>query len=452
MKKKCSILILTFGLIVNAFSQKPTIELTFTAKNYLQHVPLDIILIENLTQGGDTTLYAPDTVFVIDYVSNIDNNQNVGDNIFYVSQNYPNPFNEQTDVSVCLPKKEYIIITVRDILGREQVRYEKTLKQGKHTFSFYPGCEKYYLFTVTGEQASKTIKMVNTMGNKVSGGKCRIVQREYKIDNNGFKSQQAINGFVFNPGDELKYTAYTYIGELSIIDSPTGNQTYEFQYTGIPCPATPTLTDIDENTYNTVQIGEQCWMKENLETTTYRNGTPIPNITDSIQWGTLTNGAYVWYDNDISWKDLYGALYNWYTVIDSNSLCPTGWHVPSQEEWMALTDFIGGWIPPYGDMLKSCRQVNSPLGGDCLTSEHPRWEAYGDYYGTDDFGFSGLPGGNRYFEDGLFTCLGEVGFHWTTTEFSSTGAHVTVLLHNYDLVAHSFRHKNEGFSVRCLKD
>ncbi|OQX74250.1 MAG: hypothetical protein B6D61_11745, partial [Bacteroidetes bacterium 4484_249] len=292
----------------------------------------------------------------------------------------------------------------------------------------------------------------NTMGNKASGGKCRIVHREYKINNNGFKSQKAINGFVFNPGDELKYTAYTYIGELSIIDSPTGNQTYEFQYTGIPCPVAPTLTDIDGNTYNTVQIGEQCWMKENLKTTTYRNGTPIPNITDSLQWSTLTNGAYVWYDNDISWKDLYGALYNWYAAIDTNRLCPTGWHVPGHDEWITLTDFIGGWISPYGDMLKSCRQVNSPLGGDCLTNEHPRWEAYGDYYGTDDFGFSGLPSGYRIIDDNTFILIGKVGFWWSSNEQSSNGAWLTGLLYNYDIVAHSYRHKNEGFSVRCLKD
>ncbi len=138
-------------------------------------------------------------------------------------------------------------------------------------------------------------------------------------------------------------------------------------------------------------------MKENLKTTTYNNGISIPNVTDANAWYNLTSGAYVWYDNDISWKDKYGALYNWYATIDSNGLCPSGWRVPTNDEWTALTDFIGG-TGAHGNELKSCRQVNSPSGGSCNTSEHPRWEddTSSGNYGTDDYGFSGLPGGGRY--------------------------------------------------------
>ena len=153
------------------------------------------------------------------------------------------------------------------------------------------------------------------------------------------------------------------------------------------------LVDIDGNTYNTVQIGDQCWMKENLKTTTYRNGTAIPNVTDANAWSNVHYGAYVWYDNDITWKDKYGALYNWFTTVDANGLCPTGWHVPTNDEWTALTDYIGGTGSPHGNELKSCRQMNSPLGGECNTNEHPRWNASHIHYGTDDYGFSGLPGG-----------------------------------------------------------
>ncbi|RLD51917.1 MAG: hypothetical protein DRJ05_17940, partial [Bacteroidetes bacterium] len=104
------------------------------------------------------------------------------------------------------------------------------------------------------------------------------------------------------------------------------------------------------------------------------NGTPIPNATSNNWWGNTQSGAYVWYDNDIIWKDSYGALYNWFAIDNTNGLCPSGWHVPTDDEWTALTNFIGGASSPHGNKLKSCKQVNSPLGGYCNTTEHPRWD------------------------------------------------------------------------------
>jgi uncharacterized protein (TIGR02145 family) len=214
-----------------------------------------------------------------------------------------------------------------------------------------------------------------------------------------------------------------------------------------------TVTDIDGNVYNTVLIGDQCWMKENLKTNTYRNGTAIPNVTTANAWSNLTTGAYVWYDNDILWKDKYGALYNWFTTIDPNGLCPTGWHVPTNDEWTALTDNIGGTSSPHGNELKSCRQVNSPLGGACNTSEHPRWDEDIDYgnYGTDDYGFSALPGGSR---DGYggFGYVGYLGCWWSSTETSSTSASFRSLRYYDGSVYVSFDNKHYGVSVRCLRD
>ncbi len=307
MKTKILLSILALGLIVSVFGQNALV-LTFTAENNGQHVPLNSILIENLTQGGDTTLYAPDTVLVLDYITSIGNSETNGENTLSVSQNYPNPFKGKTEVNLYLPEKGHINISVRDILGSELINYENTLNGGNHTFAFHSGNHKYYLLTVTGKQTSKTIKMLNANLNTAYARKCKIVYNGYEDNKNGFKSQKAINNFGFSIGDELKYTCYTDIGERTIIDSPTGSQTYTFQYAaGVPCSGMPTVTDIDGNTYNTVQIGSQCWMAENLKTTTYRNGTQIPNVTNAADWENLITGAYVWYDNDISWKGPYGA-------------------------------------------------------------------------------------------------------------------------------------------------
>ena len=456
MKTKTLLSILALGLIVSAFGQKPTMELTFTAENSGQYVPMDSILIENLTQGGDTTLYAPDTVLVLDYTTGI-NEIDLSNNSFSISQNYPNPFEVKTTVSLYLPEKENIKIVVRDIIGRELTHYENILNRGNHNFAFYPGKEKYYLLTVTGNQTSQTIKMLNTGSNAANGEKCKIDYTSSNGNASGYKSQRVKNNFGFNLGDELMFTAYasTTIGNLGsgvIFGTPVTNTIYEFNIIGgLRCPGMPTITDIDGNTYNTVQIGDQCWMAENLKTTTYSSGNPIPNVTDATNWSNLTTGAYVWFDNDISWKGPYGGLYNWYATIDANGLCPTGWSVPTDDEWSALTDFIGGTGSPHGNEVKSCRQVNSPLGGDCSTSEHPRWNEDNGDWGSDDYGFLGLPGGFRN-DYGAFDDIGDYGYWWSSTEFSSDLAWTRSLIYDYGYVNVVAFNERNGFSVRCLRD
>jgi uncharacterized protein (TIGR02145 family) len=101
------------------------------------------------------------------------------------------------------------------------------------------------------------------------------------------------------------------------------------------------VTDIDSNVYRTIQIGAQTWMAENLKTTRYDDGNAIPNIIDNSLWVTLKTGAYRWYNNNkFAYKNLYGALYNWYTVR-TGKLCPVGWHVPSDDEWKQLEMALG---------------------------------------------------------------------------------------------------------------
>ncbi|MBI9036663.1 MAG: fibrobacter succinogenes major paralogous domain-containing protein [Bacteroidales bacterium] len=220
---------------------------------------------------------------------------------------------------------------------------------------------------------------------------------------------------------------------------------------GLPCPGMPTVTDFDGNIYQTVQIGSQCWMAENLKTTSYQNGIPIPNETNNSNWSNLTTGAYAWYDNDISWKDKYAGLYNWYAVIDTNGLCPTGWRVSTNDDWIALIDHIGGGGSPHGDELKSCRQMNSPLSDSCNTYYHPRWFGYEACYGTDSYGFSALPGGYRYYSGG-FISMGIGGFFWTSTHCFLNTAYNYKLYYNDNSVTWGGNMFQYGFSVRCLKN
>ncbi|MFO8054775.1 MAG: FISUMP domain-containing protein [Bacteroidales bacterium] len=452
MKTRILLTVLMIAMIMGAYAQKPTMTLTFTADNNGQHVPLNSILIENLTQGGDTTLYAPDTVLVLDFITGMNENITFDDNSFSLSQNYPNPMKGKTTVILWLPERNDILITISDVVGRKMVNKKFHLEWGNHSFTFYPGSESLYFLTARADNQTRTIKMFNSPSDANASGYCKLEYNgQQKPGDGSYKSGNATNNFVFNLGDMLKFTSFTDQGERVITSSPTGDQIYYFHYTGDPCPGAPTVTDIDGNVYNTVQIGNQCWMKENLKTTTYRNGTAIPNVMGYHAWRTHTTGAYVWYENDISWKDKYGALYNWLTTVDPNGLCPTGWHMPTHDEWTDLTDYIGGIDSPHGNELKSCRQVNSPLSGCCNTNEHPRWHEHGTHYGTDDYGFSCLPGGYRYYV-GWFGFIGSLGYWWSSTEASSSFAWFRAQGWTDGNVGVDFSNKHYGFSVRCLRD
>lgn len=213
------------------------------------------------------------------------------------------------------------------------------------------------------------------------------------------------------------------------------------------------VSDSDGNIYNTVLVGNQCWMKENLKTTKYRNGAIIeyPGSNNAV-WESNTSGAYAWYNNETGWKEQYGALYNWYAVNNSNGLCPAGWHIPDEVELEQFYTYIGGTGSPHGDQLKSCRQINSPLGGLCNTTEHPRWDYISPaIYGSDDFGYSAFPGGYRYI-GGAYESIGIYGLWWSSHEMDPTLAWGFGLLYDHGSVIKGKYNKTYGFSVRCLKN
>jgi uncharacterized protein (TIGR02145 family) len=314
---------------------------------------------------------------------------------------------------------------------------------------------------------AKSGGVVNSEGGAevTARGVCWSATQTPDIDNNdGMTSDGSGLGFFTSNITGLAPNTTYYVRAYATNSAGTGYGN-QIQFTttagnGIPCPGMPTITDIDGNVYNTVLIGNQCWMAENLKTTKYRNGT---NITypgsNNTAWQNNTTGAYAWYNNDISWKDLYGALYNWHAVNNTNGLCPTGWHVPTDAEWTQLVDYVvaqgfpNQWDNPNGagNALKSCRQVNSPLGGNCNTAVHPRWNSHGTHHGFDEFGFSAFPGGYRP-TDGSFYRLGNYGYWWSSTEHSSTSAWYRGMRYNHGNVNRYDLNKPYGFSVGCLRD
>jgi len=200
------------------------------------------------------------------------------------------------------------------------------------------------------------------------------------------------------------------------------------------CGSITSVTDIDGNVYPVVEIGSQCWTKENLKTTKYADGSVIPNITDSVQWIELSTGAWCNYENSAGNDAVYGKLYNWFTVADPRNLCPSGWHVPTNAEWTILTDFLGGETVAGGKM-KTTTGWQAPNTG-----------------ATNESGFSGLPGGIRDFLDGSFDVIGNIGYWWSSTEFNTYGAWDRDLGYSYGSAGGGGGYKRNGFSVRCLRD
>jgi uncharacterized protein (TIGR02145 family) len=201
------------------------------------------------------------------------------------------------------------------------------------------------------------------------------------------------------------------------------------------------INDIDGNVYSAVRIGTQVWMVENLKTTKFNDGTPIPLVADGNIWKELTTPAYCWYKNDATThKNLYGALYNWFAV-GTNKLCPRGWHVPSDADWITLTTYLGG---------------DSIAGGKLKVKGTEFWENQ-NIGANNESGFSALPGSRRY-PNGNFADTGQNdifsfnGCWWSSTEVLSFTARYRRLYSRLNSIYNSISDKKFGYSVRCLKD
>jgi len=196
------------------------------------------------------------------------------------------------------------------------------------------------------------------------------------------------------------------------------------------------VIDKDGNIYNTVMIGNQLWMAENLRTSKYNDGTPIAKVTDNT-WRTLTTGAWCWYNNDSATYEIpYGKLYNFYAFYvprETQKLCPVGWHVPTQTDWEELITFLGG---------------TKVAGGKLKEIGTTHWRAP-NHRATNETGFTALPGG---FRPDRFEQIGGAGLWWSSTTREITRALSIRLLYDSEEIFLDTTHSESGLSVRCLKD
>jgi uncharacterized protein (TIGR02145 family) len=438
MIKNTLLLVLSCFVFTNLHSQN--IVLTFTAIDNTEHVQLDSIKLMNRTQESDTVLYWPDTIILLNPVGIFEMFD--GNSTFKIMQNYPNPVIDRTTISLYIPEKDQVELLVSDMMGRVVHRTEKILDRGMNNFSFIPGGGNLYFFTARWRGESGSIRMVCLP--PYSAGEASLEYSGDATSTAPLKTVYAIQEFVINPGDELLLIGYYDTLQSGMLDSPEESEDYTFQFAyNIPCPGTPTV-EYGGQTYNTVQIMSQCWLKENLNV-----GEMISKWTDQSDNGTIEKYCY---DNEPDSCAKYGGYYQWWEMMQYTEeegvqgICPPGWHLPTDEEWKVLEGAVDSQFDIGDDEWNSYYIRGLDAGANLKTTSG--WQ--GDGSGTDLFGFSALPGG-VCLGTGLCKDIGKNGFWWSSTEYYGTPWY-RFLSYFWTGVDRGASLKYDGFSVRCIKN
>ena len=441
MKRLFLFLSLTFITTSFSYSQLLSISLTFSAVDSTFWVQLDSIKVMNRTQGVDTVLYYPDTVLVLDHTVGIPESQAEKQGI-RVLQNYPNPVTNQTIVDLYVPEKDKVSIIVTDVFGRVIIRSEMLMDAGNHAFRFFPGNMNLYFFTAQWQEHISSIKILNLSGENNA---CSLKYLGGGTLQRSMKATGDVQGFLFSPGDELLYIGYVDDLESGLIDTPDTSQTYTFQFaTNIPCPGTPTVT-YGGQIYTTIQIFSQCWLKQNLNA-----GVKIHVAHTMTDNGILEKYCY---NNATDSCTKYGALYQFaemmqYTYLEgARGICPHGWHIPTDKEWMILEGAVDSQYGIGDDIWQSTGYRGFDAGKNLKTDIG--WNGNGN--GTDLYGFSSLPAGNR-FRYGQVGNIGDNGLYWTSTSDAWHTSWYRNVQNDVQGISRSHYERSYGFSVRCLQN
>jgi len=355
-------------------------------------------------------------------------------------QTFPNPFENSVNIQFYLEQRDHIDLTVCDISGKNVAAYNKELSAGMHVFVFTANKFGMYFINIAGSDFVNTSKIICLSNNAREAQLTYHAQTTDKPVEKLNKSDYS-KEFSFTPGDTLKLKGISgdYDYATVIVREPTASETYTFNF--VACQ------DGDGNNYAVTEIGNQTWMAENIRTTSYTVGGDIPLVTDESGWDALgdnnTDKAYCFYNNNANGEaDIYGALYTYAAATNEDNsgtgvqgVCPIGWHVPSDAEWTALTDELGGELVAGGKLKSACSGFwFSPNTGANNVS-----------------GFSGLPGGYRN-SFGSFVFIGMGGVWLSATEENDSRAWLYLLGSSVEGVYRDKNPKSNGHSVRCIKD
>ena len=409
-------------LLIVVFAQAQDYKISFAGTG--ESSSIDTVTVENLTQGTNMALGGAEILHLVGTSTGLNPLPVNADKAFHI---YPNPMTEESTIEFVAIESGIAYIEIFDILGRRVGTVQNRLPIAVHSYIVSGLPSGIYTVRINSQAYAYTGKLIS------NGSPGRGIKISYKGNNaipettQKLKSANSEITMQYTTGDLLKITGSSGKYSTIIMDVPTESKTTTFTF--IAC------TDADGNNYPVVKIGDQWWMAENLNTTVYNDGTPIPFETDSAIWSNLVAHGYCWYNSNVGNKDTYGALYNWFTV-NSGKLAPIGWHVPTDEEMTTLTTYLGG---------------ESIAGGKLKESGTTHWNTP-NTGATNETGFTALPGGYRGFLDGTYYSVGNGGYWWSSTEGNASKAWCRYLSSSSSEVISSNNWKGFGFSVRCIRD
>lgn len=414
------------------------------------------VKVENINKGTDVTINGNDILHLVPATTGIGQISDINpDGISF----FPNPVSDNSRMQFTLPSPGNTTIKIIDVAGREIARRQDLLTEGVHTYRIEgPGRGIYYVIVNSGKYSAGGRLVSNgSITDKISlvyENTTPAITMEGKNDPEGFKGDVVMG---YSDGDRLKFTGMTENAGTVITEVITSSKTITFDF--IPCK------DKDNNIYPAVKIGIQVWMGTNLKTTKFNDGTAIPYVTDDYAWYQLRDPAFSWYlHNEDKYKNLCGGIYNHYAVATGN-LCPTGWKVPSYNDWRDLEQYLIANGYNY-DGTKSDNKIGKSLASTAMIalvlvpSVPFSWEATMSpgVPGNTDFplkrnetGFSAMPAGLRM-GTGPFSNLGITGPWWSSTSENMTMAWYRWVQNANEGLATSSTYKFSGFGVRCIKE
>ena len=374
MKKSLFLFTLTIILPIAIVAQSVTLKFTGVYSSN-QYVQLNRVVIKNLTKGWQETIYWPDTTLVLQNGTGIEEMHEV--NGFYLTQNVPNPFEGTTEATLVNEIGGETTLSIYDLNGHLIVKQEFHLPTGTHRFMIHLATANAYLLNASANGLKTSIKMVCDGGG--------VANKIDYIGGTAIARTKALSNNPFSYTDNMEYIGYATINgsemeSVHITQTQNTSQTITLHFNassggGTACPGTPTLTDYDGNVYNTVKIGSQCWMKENLRTTHYANGESIDLCFESHDSLSYSNAHYFYPDDNSANVSNGGFLYNQPAVMhgESNSdtnpsgvqgVCPNGWHLPSDAEWEQLTNYVSNESQYLceNDTRYIAKSIASPVG------------------------------------------------------------------------------------------
>ena len=389
---------------------------------------VETVEIQNLTQGTVLTINGTDVLHLLGSVD-IAQLKSKDEKTLHI---YPNPTTSKCNIEFKATAPGLTTIELFDITGRKIASTQNNLRAGTQIFNVTGLSSETYTVNIKSGSFSYSGKIISN-SQAAQNAKITFVDTKLNAERSGnFKSSNDLVQMQYNTGDRLLFKSISGIYSVITVLVPSASTTITSNF--VAC------TDSDNNNYPTVTIGSQTWMAENLKTTKYNDGTDIPIVIDNSTWAVTASPAYCWYNNqELTYKNIYGGLYNWYAVdIISNgnkNVCPSGWHAPTDPEWTILAPFTGT-TGVAGSILKETGITH--------------WSVLSE--ATNESGFTALPGGFRYAMDGVYESLGASGDFWSST-FRNTGyAFNRTLSSDYTYFDRYYYSKKNGFSVRCIMD